>query len=109
MARDSSLNLVVGIILIVLGVLLILDKFTLNALFPYAGIVLLVGGILVLIRVLPGGNFLGIVAVVIGVLMLRGFLDQPNPGGRAAGGFWTVLNVVAGAILLALGIGRLRR
>lgn len=100
----STLDLVVGIIMIVLGVLMAIGKLGIQGLLPYAGIVLIVLGILILIHTLPGGLLLGIVALVAGVLLAIGFFDLP----KGASDIMWIVNLVIGIVLIVLGVQRLR-
>jgi hypothetical protein len=106
MSRDT-LSMAVGVGLIVLGVLLILGELTLRPLLNFAGIVLIVLGILVLLKTLPGGLLVGIVALVVGILLLKNILPLPDDFMRASGDAFKIINIVAGAVLVALGIARL--
>jgi len=106
MSRDT-LSMAVGVGLIVLGLLLILGELTLKPILNFAGIILIVLGILVLLRTLPGGVLVGIVALVVGILLLKDLLRIPTDFGRGSSQAFTILNIIAGAILLALGIMRL--
>ncbi len=106
MAARDPLTQAIGIALIVFGVLLILGEFRLQALLPIAGIVLLVLGILVLVKTLPGGNLIGIAAIVIGILLLEGFVDLPNKVRDVTDPVLRVVNIVAGVLLIVLGIPR---
>lgn len=108
MAQRDVLTLAVGITLIVFGILLIIGSFTLERLLPLAGIILTVLGVLILARTLPGGTLIGIVALVIGLLMLQGLLDLPGGFRDATKGLLRIINVIAGVILLVLGISKIR-
>ena len=107
MARDT-LSTVLGIALIVFGLLLILGEFQIQALLPFAGIALIILGILVLAKILPGGLVIGIAALVIGILLLEGLLDLPRSIRDVTDPVFRIINIIAGVVLLALGIGKLR-
>lgn len=106
MSRDT-LSTAVGVGLIVLGVLLILGELTLKPILSFAGIALIVLGILVLLKTLPGGPLVGIVALVVGILMLKDIIPLPEDFARTSNQAFTIINVVAGAILVAIGVMRL--
>ena len=101
----STLDIIIGIVLIVLGILLCLGKLGLGGLLPFAGIVLIVLGILVLIKTLPGGMLIGVVCLVIGIVLATGFLSLP----REIREFMWIVNLVAGIILIVLGVKKLMR
>jgi hypothetical protein len=100
----STLDLVIGIGLIVIGILLVLGKLGLGGLLPFAGIVLLVAGILMLLGKLPGSGLLAIVCIVTGALLMSGFLSLPS---EIAQYMW-IVNLVMGIVLIIMGVGRLR-
>jgi hypothetical protein len=100
----STLDLVVGILMIVLGILMCLGKLGVEGLLPYAGIVLIVLGILILIHTLPGSLLLGIVALVAGILLAVGFFDLP----KEVREYMWIVNLVVGIVLIVLGIQKLR-
>jgi hypothetical protein len=104
MAR-STLDTVLGIALIVIGILLCLGKLGLGGLLPFAGIVLIVLGILVLINTLPGGKLLGIVCLVVGIILAMGFLSLP----KEIQDYMWIVNLVAGIILIIMGAKKLMR
>ena len=99
----STLDLVVGIAMIVLGVLMVLGELSINALLPYAGIVLIVLGIIILIGRLPGGILLGLVALIAGILLVTNFFDLPREVAQAMG----IVNLILGIVLIVLGVLRL--
>jgi uncharacterized membrane protein HdeD (DUF308 family) len=100
----STLDLVVGITMIVVGVLMAIGRLGLEGFLPYAGIVLIVLGVLVLVHVLPGSVLLGIVALVAGILLAVGFFEIPQ-GIRE---YMWILNLIVGIVLTVLGVQRLR-
>lgn len=100
----STLDMVIGIGLIVIGALLCLGKLGVGGLLPFAGIVLLVLGIVMLLGVVAGSTLLAIVCIVVGVLLMAGFLSLP----KAIGDIMWIVNIVLGIILIILGVQRLR-
>lgn len=107
MAR-TTVSTALGIALIVLGVLLVLGEFQLQSLLPFAGLALIVLGILVLVKTLPGGLLVGVVALVVGILLLEGFLGLPKDLRQTLDPFLRIINLVAGILLVILGVQRLR-
>lgn len=101
--KHSAVDLVVGIALIVVGVLMVIGKLGLDPLLPYAGIVLIVLAVLVLVRTLPGGALVGISALVAGILLVVGFFRLPS---EIREWIW-VANLVAGIVLIVLGVRRI--
>lgn len=101
--KRGAVDLIVGIALIVVGVLMVVGRLGLEGLLPYAGIVLIVLGILVLVRTLAGGALIGIAALVAGVLLVIGFFDLP----REIEDWMWVVNLVAGIVLIVLGVRRI--
>ena len=99
----STLDLVVGIVMIVLGVLMLIGELSLGALLPYAGIVLIVLGIIILIGKLPGGLLLGLVSLIAGILLVANFFDIPKEFAQVMG----IINLVIGIVLIVLGVMRL--
>ncbi len=98
----NTMNLVVGIVMIVLGVLMCIGELGIQALLPYAGIVLIVLGILILLHTLPGSMLLGVVALIAGILLAVGFFELPS-GVRE---YMWIVNLVVGIVLIVLGIMR---
>lgn len=103
MARDTT-NTIIGVVLIVIGLLMVLNKLGIGDFLSYAGIILLVVGILILIGTLAGGTLLGIVVLVIGILLVAGFLDLPR---EIRDHLW-IVNIVLGIVLIFFGVQRLR-
>ena len=108
MTNRNPLDLAVAIALIVLGILLLVGRFSLGALIPLAGVVLIVLGILVLIRTLPGGPLLGAVALVLGILLVGNWIDYPRSVDRSIRSAMDIINIVAGVICLILGVLKIR-
>lgn len=108
MARESSLNLIIGVLMIVFGVLLILGEFALQSLLPFLGIVLIVLGVLIIAKVLPGGVIIAVVSIIAGILLLEGFFDWGREIRDFTEPVFRIVNIVAGVILLILGIQRVR-
>jgi hypothetical protein len=103
MMRPNPANLVIGILLVVFGALLVLNRIGLGPFLPYAGIVLVILGALMLARVVAGGTLVAIVSIVAGALLMSGFWSLPRP----VGDWLWVVNMVLGIILLVFGIQRL--
>jgi uncharacterized membrane protein HdeD (DUF308 family) len=103
----NTMNLVLGIALIVVGALLLIGQFSLGELLPFMGIVLLVAGILMLLGTIPGGKLIGIVLTVLGILLLANFIDFPDAISDAMRAVMGIINLVAGIILVILGIMKL--
>lgn len=101
----SLLDLAIGIGLIVVGLLLILGKWGVGAILPYLGIVLIVVGILILLGTLAAGKLIGVASLVVGILLVMGFIDLP----RDIQQYMWIVNLVAGIVLLVLGIQKLVR
>lgn len=99
----NTLNLVVGIVMIVLGILMCIGELGIQGLLPFAGIVLIVLGVLILLHTLPGSMLLGLVALIAGILLAVGFFDLPA-GIRE---YMWIVNLVIGIVLIVLGIQRL--
>ncbi|HLE47169.1 MAG TPA: hypothetical protein VI818_02640, partial [Candidatus Thermoplasmatota archaeon] len=70
MVAGNKLDLILGIIMIVLGVLIVTGNLYLGPIVMVAAIALIVVGVLMLIHKLPGGTILAILAIVLGVLLL---------------------------------------
>jgi len=100
----STLDVVVGILLIVFGILMVLGWFGIGALLGYLGIILIVLAILILIGKLPGGMIVGVIALAIGILLVAGLLDLPF----LSRDVMKIVNIVLGVVLIVLGIQRLR-
>lgn len=101
----SLLDLVIGIGLIVVGVLILVGRFGIEAILPYLGIVLIVVGVLILLGTLAAGKLIGIVSLVVGILLVTGFLNLP----REMQQYMDIVNLVAGIVLVILGIQKLIR
>ena len=99
----NTLDLVVGITMIVLGALMVLGYWSLGQLLPFAGIVLIVLGIIILLGKLPGGILLGIVALVAGILLVGNSIDL-TPEVRNV---MDIVNLIVGIVLIVLGAMRL--
>ena len=108
MATKDPLTLVVGIGLIVIGALLVLERFTLGPLLDIAGLVLLVLGILILLKVLPGGTMIGIVALVLGIVLMANIVQFPREIRDDIAAVMDIVNLVAGIVCIVLGIMKLR-
>lgn len=92
-------TLAIGISLIVLGALMLLGRFGVGDILPFLGIVLIVAGILLLIKVVPGGLLVGVVLLVLGLLLQFNWVDLPKGFGQVL----DLVNLVAGIILIVLG------
>lgn len=105
MAR-SDLNAAVGVAFVVVGILVLVGRFPILELsLTVAAVVLLVLGVLVLAKRLPGTPLLGGGLVAIGVLFLLPLGNLPaflSPLFEAAG-------LVVGVLLIVFGILRLSR
>lgn len=101
----NPIDLAIGIGLIVIGILLVLGKLGLGAVLPYLGVVLIVVGVLILFGMLPAGTLIGIATLVVGILLVIGFLDLPRDIAR----YMWVINLVAGIVLIVLGVQKLAR
>lgn len=101
--RSSPLDLAVGILLVVFGILLVVNRVGLGPLLPYAGIALVILGALMLARALPGGILLAVLALVAGAILVGGFWSIP----RAVGDWLWMVNLALGVLLLVFGIKRL--
>lgn len=108
MAQKIATPTVVGIAFIVVGVLLLLGRFSLGWLLDVMGFALIVLGVLILVNVLPGGMPLGLLALILGILLLANILEFPRELREPLGRFMDLLNLVAGVILIVVGALRLR-
>jgi uncharacterized membrane protein HdeD (DUF308 family) len=93
----DRMNLILGVVLIVLGILVLTGNIYLGPIVTVAGILLIVVGVLMLINRLPGGTVLAVVAIVLGALLLIPNNVMPEVGAR-------VLQLTIGVILLVYGI-----
>lgn len=94
---DRTIDLVLGIIAIVLGVLAIIGHFGFGDMVDLLGIVLIVVGILILARVLRGTTTSAVLFIVLGAVLLLGFLPIPPI-------LATILRIVVGVLLILWGI-----
>lgn len=101
MANKQSM--ILGIVLIVLGALLLLNKIGLGSLVPFIGIVLIVVGILMLLGKIGGGTVLGIVVLVLGILLQGRWIGVPG----IASDVIATANLVIGIVLIVLGVLKL--
>lgn len=101
----SVIDLIIGVTLIVIGALLVLGEIGLGAILPFLGIILIVLGVLILIGTLPASKLIGVVALIIGILLAIGFFDLP----REITQYMWIVNLVAGIVLIVLGIQKLVR
>lgn len=98
--RMSTLDTVIGVGMIVLGVLALIGEFTFGFLLPVIGVVLIVLGVLMMLDVVSGGTLLAVLSVVLGILLFADFLDLPNLVKQS-------INIIVGVLLILFGIGRL--
>lgn len=101
----SNLNTAVGVTLIVVGLLVLVGRFSLSPVFFLAGLILLVLGILVLAKKLPGSNWLGIGLLLVGLLLLWPGFKVPS----ALQAVFDALEIVIGIVLIVFGVLRLTR
>jgi hypothetical protein len=94
----------VGILLIALGALLLLGWLHVPYLTTLLGIVLIVVGVMVLAGSLHGARWLGIVALVLGILLL--FPGVPAFS-RALGFIGDLLTTVIAVVLIVMGVLKL--
>lgn len=99
MAKASTMDLVVGVILIIVGVLFLMGEVGIPFLPQILAIVALVVGILMLMGKMRGPQWLGIALVVVAVLVLATpWLDF------LAGTVASVINIVVGIVLIVIGV-----
>ena len=98
MAR-STMDTVLGIVLIVLGAAALLDWLDLGFIVTIAAVAAIVVGILVLMGKFSGSTVFGVVLIIVGVLLLA-----PNLIGNVLG---SLLETIAAVVLLVLGILKL--
>ena len=106
-ARDT-VSLVIAIALIVFGVLLILGEFAIQSLLPFLGILLIILGILILVKVVNGSMLIAIVAIVVGIVLLEDLVPFSKDLRETLAPVMRVINIIAGVILVVLGIQRLQ-
>lgn len=100
MARSklSTMDLVVGIALLVLGILVLIGRIGIPYFSLILGIIVLVVGILMLFGRLSGAKWLGVLLTVLGVILL--FTDYLGGVVRV---LETISEVLIGVVLIVLG------
>lgn len=93
-------NLIIGSALLVIGALILIGEFSLREVVPFIGIVLIVAGILMLLRAMPGGLIVGIAVLVLGILLQVNHIDIPHVD-------WGIVNLVVGIVLVVMGVLKL--
>lgn len=109
MAGRDPVKTAIAIAFIVVGVLLIIGEFALESLLPFAGVVLIVFGVLVALKKVPGGPLIAAAAIAVGAILAFGFLDLPRGVHDALDPVLRLVNILAGAFLLVIGAMQLSR
>lgn len=92
-----------AVILVVLGAIILLGKLSIGFLLPYAGIALIVVGVLILLKAIPGTLLVGVVVLVLGILLQGHWLALPKGTGALLG----TIDLVVGIVLVVLGVLKL--
>ncbi len=99
MAKASTQDLVLGIVLTILGVLMLIDRLKVPYLAEIAAIALVVVGVLMLMGRMRGKQCIAIVAIVAGIVIIL--------VGQFAAAVGALLNIALGVLLLIAGILKL--
>ncbi|HLE48101.1 MAG TPA: hypothetical protein VI818_07375 [Candidatus Thermoplasmatota archaeon] len=100
MVTSNKMDLILGIVMLVLGILIITGNFSFGPIVMVVGIALIVLGVLMLIKRIPGGTLIGVVAIVLGALLVipdQTFGDPLKP-------FVSVAHIVIGVLLIVFGV-----
>ena len=98
MAIAKGMDLALGIIMLVLGILVVTGNLTLGPIVWVAAIILIIVGVLMIIKTLPGGMILGIVAIALGALLLiPTFSKSLQP-------IFYNLHIIVGVLLIVFGV-----
>lgn len=96
----ATLDTLVSIALLVLGVLVLVGEFTVGFLLPFLGIALIVIAVLMLVDTLAGGTLVAVSLLVLGLLLAVGYVPVPGLVERS-------INLIVGVFLVVIGVARL--
>ncbi len=96
-AAKTQTSTIIGFIAIILGVLVLIGGLGLGDIANFLGIVLIIAGILILVNVLAGTTLTGALFLVLGIVLVLGFL-------RIWGPIAEILEIVIGIVLIIYGI-----
>lgn len=102
MAKPSTADIVVGVLLIIIGILFLLGEVGVPFLQEILAIAAIVVGVLMLMGKVRGAQWMGIALVILGVIMLAtSWLDF------LTGTLANVINIILGVLLVVFGVLKL--